>query len=127
MKQFKYDYFITFQKKCENKLMNFCIFFCLHFFKIINLSCTYTNYAINSQVRKTMASHKNIFDRNCSSICCCVPLGDALFLGSPKFNVDVKNPNGKAPMPKDIWKLLSPKPKPEKSIFDCCFFNVNIL
>lgn len=30
---------------------------------------------------------------------------------SPKFNEDVKIPNGKAPIPKDIWKPPSPNPK----------------
>lgn len=34
--------------------------------------------------------------------------------GSPKLNDDVKKPKGKAPMPKDMWKL-SPKPKPGKT------------
>lgn len=33
--------------------------------------------------------------------------------GSPKLNDDVKKPKGKAPMPKDMWKL-SPKPNPGK-------------
>lgn len=43
------------------------------------------------------------------------------FLGIPgpglpslKFNVDAKIPNGKAPIPKDIWKPPSPKAKPGK-------------
>lgn len=39
----------------------------------------------------------------------------ALGLGSPKLNVDVNTPNGKAPMPKDMWKP-SPNPKPGKPL-----------
>lgn len=66
-----------------------------------------------SQAMNITANHKKSFDRNCSSMCCCVPLGAGLGLASPKLNVDVKNPNGKAPMPNDMWKPLSPpKPKP---------------
>lgn len=38
----------------------------------------------------------------------------ALGLGSPKLKVDVKNPNGKAPIPNDMWKPPSPNPKPGK-------------
>jgi hypothetical protein len=36
----------------------------------------------------------------------------ALGLASPKLKVDVKNPNGKAPIPKDMWKPPSPNPNP---------------
>lgn len=35
-------------------------------------------------------------------------------LPSLKFNVEAKIPNGKAPIPKDIWKPPSPKAKPGK-------------
>lgn len=48
-------------------------------------------------------------------MCCWVPLGAALGLASPKLNVEVKNPNGKAPIPKDMWNPLSPpNPNPGK-------------
>jgi len=43
------------------------------------------------------ANHRKTFDKNCSSICCGVPRGAALGRGSPKLNVDVKKPKGKAP------------------------------
>lgn len=66
---------------------------------------------------KIIANQRNIFDRNCSSMCCCVPRGAALGLGSPKFSVEVKNPKGKAPIPKDMWKPLSPNPKPKNIKF----------
>lgn len=36
----------------------------------------------------------------------------ALGLASPKLNEEVKNPNGKAPIPNDMWKPPSPNPKP---------------
>jgi hypothetical protein len=36
----------------------------------------------------------------------------ALGLGSPKLKEEVKNPNGKAPIPNDMWKPPSPNPKP---------------
>lgn len=62
-----------------------------------------------------MATHRNIFDKNCSSSYWAVPRGAALGLGSPKLNVDVNTPNGKAPMPKDMWKP-SPNPKPGKPL-----------
>lgn len=67
--------------------------------KLLHLYVFYANinHAINN-----IANHKNIFDKNCSSICCWVPRGAALGLGSPKLNVDVKKPNGKAPIPNDI-------------------------
>lgn len=71
-------------------------------------------YAIKSQQKKRMATHRNTFDRNCSSSYWGVPRGAALGLGSPKLKVDVKNPNGKAPIPNDMWKPPSPNPKPGK-------------
>ena len=55
---------------------------------------------------------KNNFDRNWSSSYRGVPLGEALGLWSPMFNDDVKNANGNAPIPNDMWKFPSPKPNP---------------
>lgn len=76
------------------------------------ISIKYTNYAKTNHATNKIAIHRNIFDKNCSSICCCVPLAAAAGLPSAKLNVEVKNPKGKAPIPKDIWKPLSAKPKP---------------
>lgn len=49
-----------------------------------------------------IANHRNNFDKNCSSKCCCVPRAAGLGLGSPKLNVEVKKPNGNAPIPNDM-------------------------
>lgn len=61
---------------------------------------------------KRKATQRNTFDKNCSSSYCGVPLGDPLGLCSPKLREDVKNANGKAPIPNDMWKFPSPKPNP---------------
>lgn len=55
-----------------------------------------------SQNKKIMATQRKTFDKNCSSSHWDVPRGAADGRGSPILKVDVKNPNGKAPMPNDI-------------------------
>lgn len=41
-----------------------------------------------------------------------MPWGGIFGRGSPKLKVEVKNPNGNAPIPKDMWKPPSPNAKP---------------
>lgn len=86
---------------------------CLHikFHDIIGV-----DYANSSQMTQITASHRNTFDKNCSSRCCEVPRAAALGRVSPMLNVDVKKPNGNAPMPNERWNPLSPNPKSEIEI-----------
>ena len=68
---------------------------------------------MSSQIIKTKAIHKNNFDRNWSSLNSW-PLGKRFpvaVVWSPKLNVEAKNPNGKAPIPNDIWKPPFESPK----------------
>jgi len=60
----------------------------------------------------TMATQRNTLLRNCSSPCCGELGGGGPGLPSLKLNVEANIPNGKAPMPKENWKLPSP-PKPK--------------
>lgn len=49
-----------------------------------------------------IASQRKSLDKYCSSKYCGVPWGAALGRGSPKLKVEVKNPNGNAPIPNDM-------------------------
>lgn len=69
-------------------------------------------YAISSQNIITRATNRKSRDRNCSSMCCGVPGAAGGGLPSLMLNAVAKIPNGKAPIPNDIWKPPSPKPNP---------------
>lgn len=62
----------------------------------------------------TRAANRKSRDRNCSSMCCGVPGAAGGGLPSLMLKAVAKIPNGKAPIPKDIWKPPSPKPNPWK-------------
>lgn len=86
-----------------------------HTFKRPSLSSEYlcfTVQAIKSQNIITNATKRKSRDKNCSSMCCGVP--GAAGGGRPSFilNAVAKIPNGKAPIPNDIWNPPSPNPKP---------------
>lgn len=71
-------------------------------------------YAISSQNMITRATKRKSRDRNCSSMCCGVPGAAGGGLPSLMLKAVAKIPNGKAPIPNDIWKPPSPKPNPWK-------------
>lgn len=66
--------------------------------------------ANSSQMIKMIATQRKSFETNWS----CAKSIPFILTGplrkSPMLNVEAKNPNGKAPIPKDMWKP-SPKPK----------------
>lgn len=71
-------------------------------------------YAISSQNIITRATNRKRRDRNCSSMCCGVPGAAGGGRPSLMLKAVAKIPNGKAPIPNDIWKPPSPKPNPWK-------------
>lgn len=58
------------------------------------------------------ATNRKRRERNCSSMNCGVPGTAGGGLPSLMLNAVAKIPNGKAPIPKDIWNPPSPKPNP---------------
>jgi len=70
------------------------------------------HYARSSQHTNKIATHRNTLDMNCSSSNGVSPLWPKGL--SPTWNDEVKNPNGKAPIPNDMWKPPSPNPNPGK-------------
>lgn len=67
---------------------------------------------MSSQNMMTRATNRKRRDRNCSSICWGVPGAAGGGLPSLMLKAVAKIPNGKAPMPKDIWNPPSPNPNP---------------
>lgn len=69
---------------------------------------------MSSQNIITSATKRKSLDRNCSSVCCGVPGAAGGGLPSLMLKAVAKIPNGKAPIPNDIWNPPSPNPKPWK-------------
>lgn len=71
------------------------------------------NHAMMSQTRKMQATQRNTWDTIWSCRCSWLPIVGG-GRPSPKLNVEANRPKGKAPIPNDMWKPVSPKPKDVK-------------